>query len=231
MFYLWDSNGDAWECKAGIEGQPATQKIGPLPLGTITVLNPADGSIANSWRIDISTNGVLSTVALAYSASYPLVISPNGAFDWSLTVLATGALQWVWGYGLGLPKIVYPSTVLGGAATTLYFRYPARLVPGHILEAIRHVNRASSGVQEILLERIDEFWEGALEYVVSPSELAAWKAFMVAALGGLPFDYYPDSSEGDHTAYYLDDNNWQPDYQGPQRYRFKLRFYKYVAWP
>lgn len=231
MIYLWDSGGNAWDFYTNVDGQPFTRKVGPLAVGAATILNPSDGTVANSWRLDISTGGVITTVAIAYSAANPTAISPNGLLDWTLTILASGALQWVWGLGLGLPKIVYPSSLSGGVQTTLYFRHPARFVPAHFLSAVKHVNRASSGTQETLLERIDEFFEGVMEYVASGSDIAAWRLFMLSALAGIPFDYYPDSSLAAFTTYYLDDQEWKAEWKAPQRYTFKLRFYKYVTWP
>lgn len=129
------------------------------------------------------------------------------------------------------PKIVYPSSVLAPASpVTLAFARSPRRVPSFVLESIRHDNRASSGVQEVVYERTDKFWEGELEYVASGAEIAAWQAFEESALQGIPFDYYPDATSSAFTTFFLEDQQMSAAYKVPGQYTFKHRFYQYIGW-
>jgi hypothetical protein len=132
-----------------------------------------------------------------------------------------------------LPKIVYPSSVTNPQqTTTLQLQRPFRKIPAYVMEAVNHVNRASSGVQEIVNERIDSFFEGELEYVAIGT-ISDWQAFMASALTGVPFDLYldPAGSPSAFTTYYLEDTTWRTDYKAVGQYTFKVRFYQRVDWP
>ena len=94
-----------------------------------------------------------------------------------------------------LPKIIYPSVVMAPAIqTTLQFARQPRNMPAWVKEAIRHDNRATSGVQETIWERTDRFFEGELEYVAFGREVLEWEAFEESALQGIPFDFFFDSA-------------------------------------
>lgn len=128
---------------------------------------------------------------------------------------------------LTVPKIIYPT----GGGTTLTFVYPPRLVPNPPLQAIKHTNLASSGVQETIYERTDEFFQFTMEYVKIGSDLSAWDAFVRSALQGTAFDYYPDSTLSSHTTYFLEDTNWTAAFKQLGIYTFQMKFRKRVAWP
>jgi hypothetical protein len=127
---------------------------------------------------------------------------------------------------MGNPKIIYDP---GTGPTTLAFQRPPRRVPAYFLEATRHDNLASSGVRESITERVDRFLEFEMEYVAAGTDLSAWAAFMVYALRGGPFTYYPDGSQPAFINYWLEDADWSADYKSAGQYRFKLKFRQVVT--
>lgn len=133
------------------------------------------------------------------------------------------------------PKIVYPSSVLfPPTPTTLNFKYQPRHVQFFSYEAVRHDNRASSGVQEVIYERTDEFFNADMEYVTtSDSDVANWQTFLQSAIQGIPFDYYPDpvGAPTTFTTYFADDKNYAAEYKAPGVWTFSMKWYKYVTWP
>jgi hypothetical protein len=131
---------------------------------------------------------------------------------------------------LPLPKILYPSGASPG--TTFTFVYPPREVPYKDYSVVRHDNIASSGVRESIFERMDEFLTFTMEYAKLGSDIQAWDAFIIWALQGAAFDYYPDSTvAGTHTAYVLEDTTWTPAYKQLGMYTFNVRFRKSITWP
>jgi hypothetical protein len=133
-----------------------------------------------------------------------------------------------------LPKIVYPSSVTNpNSQTTLQLKRQFRKVPAYSMQAVRHDNTASSGVREVLLERVNNFFEGELEYIAIGDDLSNWQAFMASALQGVPFDLYldPVNQPTSFTTYFLDDTTWRPDWKFVGQYTFKVKFYQRVNWP
>lgn len=130
-----------------------------------------------------------------------------------------------------IPQIKYPSSVIGGGQTTLVFTYRPVKMPSFVKESIRHDNRASSGVQEVVFERTDQFWEGEMEYVARGADVNAWAAFEDSALQGIPFDLYDDHLVNSFVTYYLDDKVITAAYKIPGYFNFKHKLYQYVSWP
>ncbi len=129
---------------------------------------------------------------------------------------------------MSTPKITY-TPLAGGIAQTLTFARPPRLVAAYNRVATRHDNLSTAGVKETVVERVDNFLELTLEYVGIGSELTAWASFMAEALQGVPFDYFPDASLPDYTAYTLDDTDWKAEYKSPAQYTFKVVFREVVT--
>ncbi|MGO9275145.1 MAG: hypothetical protein ACLQOO_33740 [Terriglobia bacterium] len=124
------------------------------------------------------------------------------------------------------PQIVYdPGT---GPVALPFLRQPRR-VPAYCFAATRHDNLASSGVRESIIERIDQFLELEMEYVALGSDVQNWSSFMLWALRGGQFAYYPDSSQTTFTNYWLEDTNWSADYKFAGQYTFKLKFRQVVT--
>jgi len=124
---------------------------------------------------------------------------------------------------MAFPKIIY------AGQTTLQFQRSPRKVPAYAMESVRHDNVASSGVREAIIERIDNFWEFEMEWVAIGPDVANWQAFMVWALAGNLFAYYPDASQSSYTNYWLEDTSWNATYKAPGQYTFKLKFRKVVT--
>jgi hypothetical protein len=124
------------------------------------------------------------------------------------------------------PQSVY---YVGSTAVTLPFSYPPRNVAAYNSVAMRHDNIASSGVRESILERIDNFLELAMQTVLSGTDVGNWNEFMQYALAGGQFNYYPDSSQGSYTPYWLEGTTWKATYSAPGIYSFKLRFRQVVT--
>ncbi len=120
---------------------------------------------------------------------------------------------------MAFPKIIY-----GSPSMTLTFLRPPRKAPAYVMDAVRHDNIASSGVREAILERIDNFLDLEMEWVSIGSDVTAWQAFMVWALAGNLFSYYPDASLSSFTNYWLEDAKWAAAYKVPGQYTFKLKF-------
>ncbi len=119
------------------------------------------------------------------------------------------------------PKIVYDP---GTGPTTLNFVYPPRRVPGCVYKAVRHDNLATSGVRESVVERIDQFLELEMEWVLSGPDLSAWASFMIFALGGGQFSFYPDSSQPSFLNCWLEETDFNAQYKAPGKYTFKMTF-------
>lgn len=120
------------------------------------------------------------------------------------------------------PKIVY--TPAGGTTQTLNFAYPPRQQPGYEKSAVRHDNVSTSGVRETVLERVDQFLEFTMEYVLAGADLGNWQAFLDFALTGAAFAYYPDSSQAAFTNYLLENTDAKAEYKAPGVYALSLKF-------
>jgi len=68
-----------------------------------------------------------------------------------------------------------------------------------------------------------------MEYVALGSDVQNWSNFMLWALRGGQFAYYPDSSQTTFTNYWLEDTNWGANYKSAGQYTFKLRFRQVVT--
>lgn len=121
---------------------------------------------------------------------------------------------------MSYPQIIYDP---GSGPVTLQFQRPPRRVPAYEFRAIRHDNIAASGARESILERIDAFLTLEMEWVGIGADVQAWSAFMLYALTGGPFAYYPDASVPQFTNYWLDDTDWAADYKAVGQYTFKLK--------
>ncbi len=124
------------------------------------------------------------------------------------------------------PKIVYDP---GTGPTTLTFQRPPRFVPAYYTAAVRHDNVASSGVRESIYERADQFLEFEMEWVASGTDVTNWNSFMVYALKGGQFSYYPDSALTTFTSYWLEDAEWIPKYKSLGQYTFRMKMRQVVT--
>lgn len=124
------------------------------------------------------------------------------------------------------PQIIYDP---GTGPVTLAFTYPPRNVAAYNAVATRHDNVASSGVRESILERIDDFLEIEMQTVLLGTDVTAWNSFMQYALTGGQFAYYPDSSQGAFTNYWLEQTTWKAAYKNPGMYSFKVKFRAVVS--
>jgi len=142
---------------------------------------------------------------------------------------------------MSYPKIVYPS----GGATTVQFTEPARFFTGS-RKATRHDNTASSGVQERIWERTDTFLLFTMEYVKAPlvssgafgsyalnSDILNWDSFMIYALQGGAFDFYPDPAlaPSDIRVCVLEHTDYNPKWRSLGMFTFDMVFRQRVGWP
>ena len=127
---------------------------------------------------------------------------------------------------MSYPQIIYDP---GTGPVTLQFQRPPRKVPAYDFRATRHDNIASSGARESVLERIDTFLSFEMEWVGVGADVQGWSAFMLYALTGGQFAYYPDASQPQFTNYWLEDSDWSADYKAPAQYAFKLKFRAVVS--
>jgi len=127
---------------------------------------------------------------------------------------------------MALPKIVYNP---GTGPVTLTILRPMRFQCGGDYEATRHDNIASSGVPEHILERIDSFFDFTIEWVGVGADLSAWNAFVLYALTGGQFQYFPDGAQPGYTNYWLEGTNWKAPYKSPGQKTFKMRWRQVVT--
>jgi hypothetical protein len=131
-------------------------------------------------------------------------------------------------------KIIYPSSVLSPTyPVTLTFQFPARKQTFWDVNFVRHDNVASSGVRETVYERRDAFLEFDMPYIASGYDAAGWQDFLESAGQGIPFDFYPDSSDsGTFTTYTLENTSAKLDWVSPGLWQLPgLKFRERVAWP
>ena len=121
---------------------------------------------------------------------------------------------------MSYPQIIYDP---GSGPATLTFQRPPRRFPAYEFKATRHDNVASSGVRESVLERIDAFLTVEMEWVAIGSDVQAWSSFMLFALTGGQFAYYPDASQPLFTNYWLEDTDWTAEWKSAGQYSFKLK--------
>ncbi len=118
------------------------------------------------------------------------------------------------------PKFIYNP---GGGAVTLSPTYPATSkIPVDALAATRHDSITSDGHRQVVTERIDDV------NTVPEADLAGWRSFLGYALGGGPFDYYPDATSGTHETYELVDTGWDPKRVCSKTYSFTIGLRKYI---
>ncbi|HEV2380338.1 MAG TPA: hypothetical protein VG206_11150 [Terriglobia bacterium] len=122
---------------------------------------------------------------------------------------------------MAYPQIIYDP---GTGPVTLQLQRPPRKVPAYEFKATRHDNIASSGVRESILERIDTFMSFEMEWVALGSDVQAWSNFMLFALTGSPFAFYPDASQPQFTNYWLEDTDWSAAWKSAGQYSFKVKF-------
>jgi hypothetical protein len=127
---------------------------------------------------------------------------------------------------MAYPQIIYDA---GSGPVTLQFQRSPRKVPAYEFKATRHDNVASGGVRESVLERIDTFLTFEMEWVGLGPDVQAWGNFMLFALTGGQFAYYPDASQTSFTNYWLEDTDWTADYKVAGQYTFKLKFRQVVT--
>jgi len=127
---------------------------------------------------------------------------------------------------MSYPQIIYDP---GTGPVTLLFQRPPRRAPAYEFRATRHDNIASSGVRESVLERIDTFLTFEMEWVAIGSDVQSWSNFMLFALTGRQFAYYPDASQPAFTNYWLEGTDWTADWKNAGQYSFKLKFRQVVT--
>jgi len=239
-FYVNDISGRTWLVSANLIGEITTTFLGtghPVPP-LVRLNNVPITTTTNSWLIGIETDGTVTAEVISYNALYPFFASLNETFGWSLEIDPTGTLLVFGGIPggcpIGNPHIIYPSAASGlpqAISSPLCLLHPFTKVPFTSLKAIRHDNRSSSGVQEVIFERMDEFFEGKFKYLALGTDAISWKSFALVALTGVPFDYHPTGDPSVYTTYFLDDVDWKPAYRVPGFYEFDMRFYQRVDWP
>jgi hypothetical protein len=139
------------------------------------------------------------------------------------------------------PKLLYPAAVyiaansLGVPQIALPFVYPPQAVPAYSIQRTAHKNLASSGVREVIVERIDNFTDLNMHWVVAGMDVANWNQFWTnCVLVGLPFDLYPDASLSSFTPYRIENGEWKAVYgSGKSQYagifHFTARLRAWIA--
>lgn len=223
---------EAWGFRGGPSGQSIwhaafadsvatkVQSTSTVPAGGGNTTNPFLINQRFAMTGDVQDFFFLAIVIDEVPDSVLATFTPHNVLDATVVVPPTSTLI--------LPKIVYPAA----SSTSFQFRLPGtNVVYPHSLHAVRHDNISAHGNRETIYERTDRFLEFDIEYSQLGTDLTNWKAFMLYALQGGPFDYYPNSATSDYVTYVLEDTNWVPAYKALKFYSFHVKFRKYAGWP
>lgn len=124
-----------------------------------------------------------------------------------------------------IPKFTYNN---GSAVTFAPVWPPTKKDPVGPLVATRHDSITSSGIKQSVTERIDFMQVLNFEYVPS-SDLAAWSEFMIFALAGGKFTYYPDATDSStHSDYTIEDTTFDPKFICPGAYSLTMTMRLFV---
>lgn len=121
--------------------------------------------------------------------------------------------------------MAYPKIVYGAGPTTLTFTYPPVQKAGtYDLEATRHDTFTTTRIRQSILEGVDIKLTLQIE-VVPFSDLAAWAAFMLWAISGNQFKYYPDAALTAFNTYDMEDTTWNPKFniRAYDKFSFTIR--------
>jgi hypothetical protein len=110
-------------------------------------------------------------------------------------------------------KVVY-----GSGPTTLTFkRGPVNFRP--YFDGRVHDNLSTSGAaRERVVEHLDLLISFDTPHLVIDDDMAAWGTFMVFALAGGGFKFYPSDGLGDYYNCVLEDPKWEPERNAPKKY-------------
>ena len=129
--------------------------------------------------------------------------------------------------GFIVPKFVYEPDPLTGHVSFVPAYPPVNKTPQNELEAVRHDSVTTSGIQQSVVERVDNFL--TLDFQNVPEgDMAAWYSFMVYAVTGGLFSYHPDSTSATALEWILADTAWKPKRVAFQLYSFTLRMRRLV---
>jgi hypothetical protein len=190
------------------ESLPSIEFSATVPANNLPrVASPADAvapTIATGWNIYASVAPGIETQQNA------AVIDIGSSWTMPVTGLIAGS--------------AFPAT--WGA--TLTFLYQPRFVPSASDRAIRSDTYSTSGVRQTVIERIDQFMDFKMEWIAIGADAAAWQAFLLSALQGIPFDYYPDAALANYTTYAVTNADAKLTYKAPGRYELDLEFRREV---
>jgi hypothetical protein len=125
------------------------------------------------------------------------------------------------------PKFAYNA---GSGIVDFSPTWPPTKKPGFdSLDATRHDSITSAGEKQSVFERIDQ--RLALNFTSIPSsDLTAWNAFLMFALSGANFTYFPDNTiETTFFEYTLEDEKVVPAWIAPGWYSLKINMLLYVG--
>jgi len=115
---------------------------------------------------------------------------------------------------MSLPKVVYnPGS---GDVTLQFVRGPQGFHCDS--KAIVHDNTATSGIRERVHERTELVLSFGMGHLKINDDLASWSTFMVWALAGGAFKFYPDASQSAYYNCVSQDEEFAPARVGPGVY-------------
>lgn len=189
------------------------------------------GGTGTGCTVNVSAiAGRVTTSQVFGASSLPFVqLLSTGNFPYLIQVDSIGRLYTTLTLLNRLPKIIYPSSVLAPAGSTLFFARPPRKVAAYNQNPIRHDTLALAGVRQTIFIRRDDFLEFEMEWVAIGADITSWSAFMAYALQGGPFDYYPDATINSFTTYLHEKGPWKAAYKVVGQYTFGMKFRVYVS--
>jgi hypothetical protein len=121
---------------------------------------------------------------------------------------------------MGLPKIIYDAG--SGDVTVQFVRGPQNF--RCYWKSRVHDNVATSGLRERVTEGHDMMIAFEMRHIRISDDFDDWSAFMLWALDGGEFEFYPDGEETDYYHLVSDDEGWEPTRNAPAQYAAAFRF-------
>jgi len=119
----------------------------------------------------------------------------------------------------GLVSGSLPPTAWG---TSFTFLYPQRNIPALNEKAEREDSTSTAGVRQSVWLRTDNFIDIDMPFIQKGADSDAWTLFLVSAINGARFDYYPDADLSAHSSYMLEDKDARLEYRSPGFYQLKF---------
>jgi len=180
----------------------ATLSGGETAAALAALLNTqVAGNVNLNGKVSFAASGARLTVSGSYSGGFTFTAAHTGS--------VVSGLE--------------PGGGFGQASVLLFARGPRNFQAFY--SSRKNDNLSTSGLRERVLEANDILITFEMPALRIDDDLPAWAGFMYWALGGLQFDFYPNSDINEHYHCVSDDDNFTPQRVGLRVYSaaFQLR--------